>query len=557
MIILGISCFHHDSAVAIIKDGEILFAAMEERFSRIKHDKSFPLLAIQHALTHSSLTIEQVDAVVFYEKPLRKFIRIIENFISYYPTGVTSFPNFIFSWFSEKLMLDKILKEKCHYSGKILYSSHHISHAASAYYTSPFNDCAFVVMDGVGEKCSTSFGVCEKNKIIPMEEVSFPHSLGILYSAFTAYLGFQVNEGEYKVMGLAPYGQDTYSKIILDKMITLEPEGLFSLNNNFFNFFNPKAHYNEEAFIISLGFPPRKKPTDPITNEHKNLARSIQEVLEQLIIRILLHVKKTTEKKCLVLSGGVALNCVANSRFLKDKIFDDVHIYNNPGDAGAALGAALWYYYNETGREYKGTKKINNYLGPEYSDQEIESILKNKNILYHPLYLCDIVDLLIDQKVVGWFQGRMEFGPRALGNRSILADARNKENWNKVNLKIKFRENFRPFAPVILEEFSNKYYQLNGPSPEMMYVFTNLTDQLPATTHLDNTSRIQTLNKTENEKLYNLLNLFYLKTGTPSLINTSLNLNNDPIACHPQDALNVFLKSEMDVLVLGNFVIRK
>jgi carbamoyltransferase len=555
--ILGISCFYHDSAAALIVDGQVIAAALEERFTRVKHDSGFPINAIRFCLEFQKIEIQEVDAIVFYEKPFQKFTRIVEGFIENWPHDWRIFSKVINDWLARKINFTSILKRELNYTGNIYYSSHHLSHAASSYYLSPFDDCAFIVMDGVGEKASVSYGTCIGTSIITHEEINFPNSLGVLYSVFTAYLGFEVNEGEYKVMGLAPYGQPVFKEIIYKHFVKLLDDGLFELNLDYFNFSSLENNYRLRPFVEALGFYPRSKKTDPILQNHKDLARSIQEVYEELALRILKYVRNKIQKEKLVLSGGTALNCVANTKFQKSKIFKDIFIFNSPGDSGAAIGAALWLYYDIYQNQFTPREIIHNFWGPEFSEDEIRKSLHDKKISYRSLDLDDIVSALCAQKVIGWFQGRMEFGPRALGNRSILADATKVENWHRVNLKIKFRESFRPFAPVVLEEFSHEYFSLDRPSPFMMYVAQVKGAILPATTHVDSTARVQTVNISSNEKLTKLLRRYYEKCGVAALINTSLNLNNDPIACSPDDAINVFQNSEMDILVLENFVIEK
>ena len=372
MKILGISCFYHDSAAALIINGEVVAAALEERFTRLKHDSSFPSKAIDFCLSFSKLNINEIDAIIFYEKPIRKFSRIVEDLIYYWPSPWRIFPRLINEWLGYKLNFSAVVKKKLNYKGPVYFSDHHISHAASSYYLSPFDDCAYLVMDGVGERASISYGVCEKNKIKPLKEVHFPVSLGILYSVFTAYLGFEVNEGEYKVMGLAPYGKAKYKNIILTKMIKLLPDGLFELNSDYFSFYSDEIGYVEKKFISELGVAPRKLKTDPILPEHQDLAKSIQEVYEELAIRILEHVAQTTKKNKIILSGGTALNCVANTRFRDSKIFDDMFIFNSPGDAGAAIGAALWLYYDHENNNFNPKEIEHNFWGPSFDEQEIK-----------------------------------------------------------------------------------------------------------------------------------------------------------------------------------------
>ncbi len=584
--ILGISAYYHDSAACLLKDGEIIAAAQEERFTRKKHDPDFPRHAIQYCLHEGGIPMNRVDYVAFYDKPFIKFNRILETYFSYAPRGIRSFLKAMPLWLRKKLWIPDLIHKELGYSGKILFPEHHESHAASAFFPSPFERAAFLTIDGVGEWATASYGVGEGNRVRILAELHFPHSLGLLYSAFTYFTGFKVNSGEYKVMGLAPYGEPRYVQTIYDHLIDLKEDGSFKMNMEYFDY-PAGLRMTNEKFARLFDGPPRT-PESPLTQREMDLARSIQEVTEKIMLRMARHVKKETGEKYLVMAGGVALNCVGNGKLLRESIFDDIWIQPAAGDAGGALGAAYIVHYHylnnpplpKTGRDLqKGS-----YLGPRYSNDEIQAFLKEHG-LPHQLVereelLDRVSDYLIEGKVIGWFQGRMEFGPRALGNRSIIGDARSPEMQRKMNLKIKFRESFRPFAPSVLAEKAGEWFELDRESPYMLLIAEVKADkrrpvspkeanrwgieklnvvrsEIPAVTHVDYTARIQTVRREDNPLYYDLIHAFYRKTGCPVIVNTSFNVRGEPIVATPLDAYKCFMRTEMDVLVLGNYILVK
>ncbi|MFH1783003.1 MAG: carbamoyltransferase [Candidatus Omnitrophota bacterium] len=582
--ILGVSCFYHDSAACLIKDGEIIAAAQEERFTRKKHDFNFPKNAIDYCLNYEGISAKDLACVAFYDKVLLKFERILFTYLSYAPKGIRSFYKAMPLWLKERLWIPHLISEELGYDGKILYCEHHESHAASAFYPSPYKEAAIITMDGVGEWATASFGVGKGNDFDLLEEIRFPHSLGLLYSAITYYTGFKVNSAEYKVMGLAPYGEPKYVDLILKELIDLKEDGSFRLNMKYFNYCAGLTMTNKK-FDKLFGGPPRK-PETRITQKEMDLARSIQVATEEIMLKIARYVHSITGKKDLCLAGGVALNCVANGRLLKEGPFQNIWIQPASGDAGGAIGAALrvWYKYFGNNRSVSETSDAQkgSFLGPEYRDEEIEAYLKNNNILYEryekELLLKQTVDLIANEKVVGWFQGRMEFGPRALGARSIIADPRNLDMQSRINLKIKFRESFRPFAPTVLAEKSGDYFDISSESPYMLLVskvkaehLKNNTNNkkgfeklkiersdIPAVTHVDNTARLQTVAKDSANKIYyELLDEFNKRTGCPVIINTSFNVRGEPVVCTPEDAYNCFMRTDMDNLVIGSFILDK
>ena len=580
--ILGISSFYHDSAAALIKDGEIIAAAQEERFTRKKHDFGFPVNAAEYCLREGNIRSKDLSFVAFYDKPLLKLERILLTYLSYAPAGFKSFSKAMPLWLKERLWMGPLIGEKLDYKGKILFTEHHESHAASAFYPSPFKEAAILTMDGVGEWATASFGVGKDNDLDLMYEIKFPHSLGLLYSAFTYYMGFKVNSAEYKVMGLAPYGNPKYADLILKELVDLKEDGSFKLNMRYFNYCAGLTMTNKR-FDRLFGGPPRKSETK-ITQKEMDLAKSIQVATEEVMLRVAQHVYKITGQKNLCLAGGVALNCVGNGRILREGPFEKIWIQPAAGDAGSALGAALriWYKYLGNSRvveENKGTQK-GSYLGPEYSDTCIEEYLKKNNIPYNKYskeaLLRKTVEAITGEKVIGWFQGRMEFGPRALGARSIIGDARSAQMQSRINLKIKFRESFRPFAPTVLAEKAQDYFDINCESPYMLLVapvkhvrrpnkepegFEKLKivrSEIPAVTHVDNSARIQTVSEdSENKMYYSLLKELYEKTGCPVTINTSFNVRGEPIVCTPEDAYKCFMHTDMDYLVIGSFILDK
>jgi len=584
MNILGISCFYHDSAASLLVDGEIIAAAQEERFSRIKHDSDFPKEAINYCLSQAGICVNDLDYVVFYDKPFIKFERIIETALAFAPSGITQFIKAIPVWLKKKLWISELVKKNLNYNGIILFSSHHESHAASAFYPSPFKEAAFLTIDGVGEWETASFGVGRDNQLDTLNYLSFPHSLGLLYSAFTYYCGFKVNSGEYKLMGLAPYGQPIYRDLILKELIDLKVDGSFKMNMKYFGFCNSLRMTNKK-FDRLFGACPRK-PETKITQIYMDLAASIQGVTEEIMLRMARYVHKVTGQDKLCLAGGVALNCVGNGRILKEGPFKEIWIQPASGDAGGSLGAAHLIWYKYLGNKRKSDEKHDlqkaSLLGPRYSDSEIEAFLKESGIIYRQLgydQMINTVSELISQgKVVGWLQGRMEFGPRALGSRSILGDARNPDMQSKMNLKIKYRESFRPFAPTVLREKADEWFDLDKESPYMLLVadvkdekkitvpdgnkegFEKLKDLrslIPAVTHIDYSARVQTVTREDNAVYYDLIDKFYQKTGCPVIINTSFNVRGEPLVLSPKDAFKCFMRTEMDYLVMGNFLIDK
>lgn len=587
MNILGISCFYHDSAACLIRDGEIIAAAQEERFTRKKHDFNFPINSINWCLKAASITVKDLDFVVFYDKPFIKFERILETSLTYAPSGIRQFILGMPLWLKQKLWIPEIIKKELDYKGKILFASHHESHAASAFYPSPFGEAAFLTMDGVGEWDTSSFGIGKDNKIEILYTLRFPHSLGLLYSAFTYYTGFKVNSGEYKLMGLAPYGEPKYADIILNELVDLKEDGSFKLNMKYFGYCNSLKMTNRR--FDKLFKCPARKPETKITQKCMDIAASIQKITEEIMLRMIRHVHKVTGQDKLCLAGGVALNCVGNGRILREGPFKDIWIQPASGDAGGALGAALlvWYKYlgNVRAADDKYDKQKASLLGPSYTEDEIESFLKKEGAPYKKLSYSDIPDvisnLIIDGKVIGWFQERLEFGPRALGARSIIGDARNPKMQSKMNLKIKHRESFRPFAPTVLEDKAADWFDLDRQSPYMLLVaplkknkkveednpgasnlqgFDKLNTKrsvIPAVTHVDYSARIQTIKREDNPLYYDTINAFYNKTGCPVIINTSFNVRGEPLVCTPEDAFKCFMRTEMDYLIMGSFLLDK
>jgi carbamoyltransferase len=555
--ILGISCFYHDSAAALIKNGEVIAAAQEERFTRKKHDDDFPKKAIEYCLKEAGIDKSELTHVAYYEKPFVKFERLLITYINTWPRSYISFLKAMKVWLRKKLWIPTIIRKELDYEGQVYYMDHHESHAASSVFASPFDKCAFLTVDGVGEWSTLTYGKAKDSNIEIMEEIRFPHSLGLLYSAFTYYLGFKVNSGEYKVMGLAPYGEPKYCDKVRE-LIDVKDDGSFKLNMKYFSYSHGLKMTNKK-FNKLFGAPARK-PESKITQREFDIAKSLQVVLEEIMLKITNHIYEKTGEENLCLAGGVALNCVANGRILKESKFKKIFIQPASGDAGGALGAALFTYHSilKNKRDYK---MKNVYLGPGFTNEQIENLLKKHNIKHQKLegdLLFDTVaDHISDQKVIGWYQGRMEYGPRALGNRSIIADARNKENWQRVNLKIKFRESFRPFAPTVIEEDLNENFDLDTSTPYMLLVAQVKKDNLPAITHVDNSARIQSVSSEENPKYHKLISKFKEKTGTGVIINTSFNVRGEPIVCTPEDALKCFLRTDMDILIMENYLVNK
>ena len=594
MNILGISAFYHDSAAALVQDGDIVSAVQEERFTRKKHDSTFPSRSIAYCLQAADLRIADLDSIVFYDKPLIKFERLLETYVAYAPKGFRSFLMAMPVWLKEKLYLKSLLRKNLSELGDLkpkqlpplLFAEHHQSHAASAFFPSPFERAAIICMDGVGEWATTSVWLGDNNNLTAQWELDFPHSLGLLYSAFTYYTGFKVNSGEYKLMGLAPYGEPKYIDRIKNNLIDIKQDGTFRLNMDYFGYATGLTMTNA-AFTRLFDGPPRQRETD-VTQKEMDIAASIQKVTEEIVIKLARTVRAELDVPNLCLAGGVALNCVANGKLLRERIFDRVWIQPAAGDAGGSVGAALacWHQYHEKPRRINGTQDNmkGSYLGPRYSNEEIEQVLSSDKAIYTQLadeeLFIKLAKLLAEENVVGWFQGPMEFGPRALGGRSIIGDPRSSKMQSVMNLKIKYRESFRPFAPAVLADKVSDYFDLNEPSPYMLLVADvneklrlpmteeqhNLfgieklnvpRSELPAVTHVDYSARVQTVAQDTNPRFYALLKQFEKETGCGVLINTSFNVRGEPIVCTPADAYRCFMRTEMDYLVIENFIMAK
>ena len=590
--ILGISAFYHDSAAALIRNGEIISAAQEERFSRVKHDANYPINAVSYVLKESNVKLNDIDHIVFFEKPFLKFERLLETYLAFAPRGFKSFSMSMPIWLSEKLFQKKFLFDKLKQHdenfddiNKIKFSEHHYSHAASAFFPSPFQEAIVLTLDGVGEWATSTVAIGKDNKLKILKEMHFPHSLGLLYSAFTYYTGFKVNSGEYKLMGLAPYGEPKYKKIILDNLLDLKQDGSFKLNMKYFDFATGLTMTNEK-FSNLFGKPVRNPKTDKLEEFHMDIASSIQEITEEIILKLVKNISEEYKIKNLCLAGGVALNCVANGKILKDKVFDNIWIQPAAGDAGGSIGAALAYWYREldNSREIFIDQMKGSFLGPSYQSDEIENTLKKLNVNFQKHSYEEVARItakeLANNSTVGWFQGRMEFGPRALGGRSILADPRSDKTQKELNLKIKFRESFRPFAPSILKEDLSDWFEMNSESPYMLLVADVKKDkqvkmtekeeklfginklnikrsEIPAVTHVDYSARIQTVDKLTNPKYYNLIKEFKKITNCPILVNTSFNVRGEPIVCTIEDAYRCFMGTNLDILVIENFIMYK
>ena len=587
MYILGISAYYHDSAACILKDGEIIAAAQEERFTRKKHDHNFPRHAVAFCLQAAGIAADQLQCVAFYDKPLLKFNRLLETYLTFAPHGIQSFMMAMPLWLSEKLWIPDLIEKEIHYTGKVIFPEHHESHAASAFFPSPFERAAILTIDGVGELATSSFGVGRDQRVEIHSEMHFPHSLGLLYSAFTYFTGFKVNSGEYKVMGLAPYGEPKYVQRIYDHLIDLREDGSFKMNMEYFDYSAGLTMTNGKFDELFGGAP--RMPETLLTQRELDLARSVQDVTEEIMMRMARHVKHITKEKDLCLAGGVALNCVANGKILRSGIFENLWIQPAAGDAGGALGAAYIAYHHYLNRPVKQKKgrdrQKGSYLGPAYSDADLEEFLRKSKLPYKRVSrstdLCKtIAASLAEEKIIGWFQGRMEFGPRALGNRSIIGDARSPEMQKKMNLKIKFREGFRPFAPSVLAEHASEWFDLDHESPYMLLVadvkkkkqramtkaeknlwgiekLNVIRSKIPAVTHVDYSARIQTVHKEDNPLYHQLINAFYKKTGCPVIVNTSFNVRGEPIVATPLDAYKCFMRTDIDILVLGNYILQK
>jgi carbamoyltransferase len=578
MTILGLSCYYHDAAAALVSDGRIVAAAQEERFTRLKHDPRFPRHAVDYCLDEAGLAAEDLDAVAFYDKPFLTFERLLETYLAFAPAGIGSFVKAMPVWLKQKLWTPDVIAKELAYHGPVLFTEHHESHAASAFLPSPFERAAIITADGVGEWATTSWGAGEGSRLAMQGEIHFPHSLGLLYSAFTYFCGFRVNSGEYKLMGLAPYGEPRYVETILDELIDLREDGSFHLNMEYFTY--PVGLRMTGRRFAGLFGGPERAPEAPITQREMDLARSVQVVTEEAMLRLARHVHAQTGEKNLCLAGGVALNCVANGRILREGPFEKVWVQPAAGDAGGALGAALLAYYELSGASRVPDPRDSmrgSFLGPAYGAAEIEALLLSEGLSLTPLgeeaLVAGVADLLADGKTVGFFQGRMEFGPRALGHRSILADPRGREVWRRVNLKIKFRESFRPFAPSVLAERCAEYFGLDAESPYMLLVAPvrgaevgnasgfdmrhAVESAIPAVTHVDGSARIQTVEAGRSPLYHALLAAFEARTGCPVLVNTSFNVRGEPIVCTPADAWRCFRRTNLDALALGPYLITK
>ena len=591
MRILGISCFYHDAAACILEDGEIVAAAQEERFTRVKHDEGFPSHAVRYCLAEAGVSGPGVGAVAFYDKPILKFHRILETYLAVAPRGLRQFRRALPVWMIDKLWIEpeiqsELARLEIDPPDDVYFPEHHESHAASAFYPSPFEEAAVLTMDGVGEWATASIGVGEGHDLRLLQQLDFPHSLGLFYSAFTGFTGFKVNSGEYKLMGLAPYGRGVYTDRILEELLDLKDDGSFRLNMDYFAYLQDLEMTNERFAALFGG--PARAPESPITTREMDIARSVQEVTEEIVLRMARHARSLTGKRNLCLAGGVALNCVANGKLLRERIFDELWIQPAAGDAGGSVGAALTIWHNVLGRPRQADGKRDAmrgaYLGPEFSRDQIAQFLDSNDCVYTELsnerWAPTLASLVADGNVVGLFQGRMEFGPRALGNRSILGDPRSPEMQSVLNLKIKFRESFRPFAPATLEERLGEYFELDRPSPYMLLVadvrkerrlepqgderdlelhewVNRPRSDLPAITHVDHSARIQSVSRETNPRFHELLEAFEQLTGCATLINTSFNVRGEPIVCTPEDAYRCFMRTGMDCLALGPFLLRK
>ena len=592
--ILGISAFYHDSAAATVVDGKIIAAAQEERFSRKKHDSRYPFNAVNYVLEASNLKLNKIDYIVFFEKPFLKFERLIETYVAFAPKGFKSFCMSMPIWLREKLFQKKFLFEKLKQHddnfddiNKIYFSEHHYSHAASAFYPSPFKDAVILTLDGVGEWATTTIAIGNGNEIKMLKEIHFPHSIGLLYSAFTYFTGFKVNSGEYKVMGLAPYGQPKYKDIIMKELVDLKDDGSFRLNMKYFNYATGLTMINNK-FEDLFGQKARNPHKDLLTQFHMDIASSIQNVTEEIVLKLTMSLSKEYKSRNLCLAGGVALNCVANGKILKNNIFENIWIQPAAGDAGGSLGAALAFWYKELGNKRNPSSSDDemrgSYLGPSFYDNQVENTLKSLNAKYTKQNEENLISLIANElkngKIIGWFQGRMEFGPRALGARSIIADPRSDKMQKKLNLKVKFRESFRPFAPSVLREDLNDWFELNSDSPYMLLVSNvkkniqiPMTEKdqklfginklnikrssIPAVTHVDYSARIQTVHEKTNPKYYKLIKKFKEITNCPILVNTSFNVRGEPIVCTIEDAFRCFMGTNLDILVCESFILNK
>jgi carbamoyltransferase len=590
MNILGISAYYHDSAAALLRDGRIVAAAQEERFTRKKHDSNFPIHAVRYCLAEGGLESGELDAIAFYDKPITKFVRILETYFSVAPKGIRSFMMALPLWMREKLWIEMKMEESLEKSGiqmpeNVFFPEHHESHAASAFYPSPYSSAAILTIDGVGEWATSTIGHGRDNELEVLSELRFPHSLGLLYSAFTYFTGFRVNSGEYKLMGLAPYGQPRYTQVIYDNLIDLRDDGSFRLNMEYFGYLDGLRMTNERFDALFGG--PRRSAESEITEREMDIAKSIQEVTEEIVLRMARHAHETTGEKRLCMAGGVALNCVANGRLLREGPFEEIWIQPAAGDAGGALGAAymVWHMAEKNPRSADGRTDAmqGSYLGPTFPDDEIEAFLAEHGYAGRKVegetWAREIAGHMAEEKVVGLCQGRMEFGPRSLGGRSIIGDARSSKMQSVMNLKIKYRESFRPFAPSCLEERVSDYFEMDAPSPYMLLVapvkkdrckgmeesktlsirdrINQVRSDVPAITHVDYSARVQTVSPDTNKPYYDIIKAFEDLTEYGIIINTSFNVRGEPIVCTPEDAYRCFMRTEMDVLVLGSFILKK
>jgi len=585
--ILGISAFYHDAAAALLKDGRIVAACQEERFTRKKHDYSFPKHSIGYCLKEAGITTADLSHIVFYDKPFIKFERLLMTYLSYAPVGIKSFNTAMPPWLKSKLFMKSYIEDELNCHGKVLFSEHHESHAASAFYPSPFEEAAILTIDGVGEWATASYGIGKDNDIDIKAELRFPHSLGLLYSAFTYYIGFKVNSGEYKLMGLAPYGEPKYADLIRRELMDIKEDGSFRLDMKYFNYCVGLT-MTSRKFHKLFGAPPRKPEVDKIDQRHMDIACSIQVVAEEVILKMAANIHKETGKKNLCMAGGVALNCVANGKLLREGPFENIWIQPAATDAGSALGAALIIWHKHLGnKRFTDSRKDSmnaSLLGPQFSNSEIEEYLKNNSIAYERLDKKNIARrtarIIADKRVLGWFQNRMEYGPRALGARSILGDPRSEMMQSIINLKIKFRESFRPFAPTVLMESASEYFEIGCESPYMLFVaplredkHLSMTEEekklsgidklkikrsiVPAVTHVDYSARVQTVKREDNLLYYDMINEFFKLTGCPVIINTSFNVRGEPIVCTPEDAYKCFMRTNMDYLIMEEFLLDK
>lgn len=558
MYILGISAYYHDSAAALLKDGCVVVAIQEERLTRIKHDKSFPVNAIHKCMEITGINISDIDSVVYYEKPFWKFERILDTITNYVPFSFSQFSSAIPLWVKNRLWISTEIRKKLNFKGKVLYASHHESHAASAYYSSGFEHSAIITIDGVGEYATTTIGIGQHQKLEIIKEQHFPHSLGLLYSAFTQYCGFKVNSGEYKLMGLAPYGKPLYKQKIYDHFLELFEDGSYSLNMKYFSYAEGRRMINKH-FEAIWGKPTRKEEA-PVDQFYMDVAASIQEVLEEVVLKLCQSVKQLTQATHVVLAGGVALNCKLNQKIVESKIFNNHYFYPSPGDAGSAVGAAYlgWYHYHGKDKPKENESAV--YLGNQYINDEIKAVLDSYGIPYQVIANSSerIADRLSEGKIIGWFNGRMEFGPRALGSRSILADPRHASMKDILNEKIKLREGFRPFAPMVLDSEAPNYFELFPANYDTMMVTAKSKNGaeliMPAVIHQDGTARIQLVNELTNPEIFEVLNTFFIKTNCPAMINTSFNVRGEPIVESPIDALRVLLYTDIDLLVFNNSI---